>query len=45
MHWSNEDFGLVSSAFQGAYAVSQLAFGSLIDPFGTKLGYAISVGA
>ena len=45
MHWSNEDFGLVNSAFQGAYAVSQLAFGWFIDAFGTKLGYAISVGA
>jgi len=45
LHWTNADFGLVNSAFQGAYAVSQMAFGWFIDTFGTKLGYAISVAA
>jgi ACS family hexuronate transporter-like MFS transporter len=45
MHWTNADFGWVNSAFQGAYALSQLAFGWFIDAFGTKLGYAISVAA
>jgi ACS family hexuronate transporter-like MFS transporter len=45
MHWTNADFGWVNSAFQGAYAVSQMAFGWFIDAFGTRLGYAISVAA
>ena len=43
LHWSNEDFGNVNSAFQFAYAVSLLGFGWLIDRIGTKLGYALSI--
>ncbi|MDB6110164.1 MAG: major facilitator superfamily protein, partial [Pedosphaera sp.] len=34
--WTNEQFGLVNSAFQGAYAVGLLGFGWFIDRFGTK---------
>jgi len=41
--WSNEQFGLVNSAFQGAYAVGLLAFGWFVDRYGTKLGYAVSI--
>ena len=41
--WTNAEFGLVNSAFQGAYAVSLLIFGWLIDRFGTKRGYALSI--
>jgi ACS family hexuronate transporter-like MFS transporter len=41
--WTNEQFGLVNSAFQGAYAVGLLAFGWFIDRYGTKLGYALSI--
>src|SRR5512140_2216363 len=41
--WSNEQFGLVNSAFQAAYAVGLLAFGALVDRFGTKIGYAVSI--
>src|SRR5258708_13984660 len=41
--WSNEQFGLVNSAFQGAYAVGLLGFGWFVDRYGTKLGYAISI--
>jgi ACS family hexuronate transporter-like MFS transporter len=36
--WSNEDFGLVNSAFQGAYAVGLLFFGWFVDRFGEKIG-------
>ena len=43
--WSNEQFGLVNSAFQGAYAVGLFAFGWFIDRYGTKLGYAVSIAA
>jgi ACS family hexuronate transporter-like MFS transporter len=41
--WSNEQFGLVNSAFQGAYGVGLFAFGWFIDRYGTKIGYALSI--
>jgi len=41
--WSNEQFGLVNSAFQGAYAVGLFVFGWFIDRYGTKIGYAASI--
>src|SRR3984957_15047676 len=43
LHWSNEQFGAVNSAFQGAYAVGGLIFGYFVDRLGTKIGYAISI--
>ncbi len=43
--WTNEQFGLVNSAFQAAYAVGLLAFGWFVDRYGTKLGYAVSIAA
>ena len=45
LHWTNAEFGMVNSAFQGAYGVSLLTFGWLIDKYGTKIGYAISIAA
>ncbi|HYR59289.1 MAG TPA: MFS transporter [Chthoniobacteraceae bacterium] len=45
LHWTDSQFGLVNSAFQGAYGVSLLIFGWLVDRFGTKIGYALSIGA
>ena len=41
--WTNEQFGLVNSAFQAAYAVGLLVFGWIVDKHGTKLGYALSI--
>ena len=41
--WTNEQFGLVNSAFQAAYAVGLFAFGWFIDRYGTKIGYAVSI--
>ena len=41
--WTNEQFGLVNSAFQGAYAIGLFAFGWFIDRYGTKIGYAVSI--
>lgn len=41
--WTNEQFGMANSLFQGAYAGSLLLFGWLIDRYGTKLGYALSI--
>src|ERR1043166_272556 len=43
--WTNEQFGNVNSAFQGAYAAGLLFFGWFIDRFGTKIGYAVSIAA
>ena len=45
LHWTNEQFGYVNGAFQGAYAVGLLLFGWFIDRFGTKIGYAVSITA
>jgi MFS transporter, ACS family, hexuronate transporter len=41
--WSATEFGLVNSAFQGAYGLSLIAFGSFVDRFGIRLGYSISI--
>src|SRR4051794_28896497 len=41
--WSNQEYGLVNSYFQAAYAVGLLIFGKLVDRFGTKVGYALSI--
>jgi ACS family hexuronate transporter-like MFS transporter len=43
LHWTNEQYGMVNSAFQGAYAFGLLGFGWFIDRFGTKIGYAVSI--
>jgi ACS family hexuronate transporter-like MFS transporter len=45
LHWTNAEFGRVNAAFQGAYAVGLLLFGAFIDRYGTKIGYAVSIGA
>jgi ACS family hexuronate transporter-like MFS transporter len=41
--WTNEQFGQVNAAFQGAYAIGLLVFGAFIDRFGTKIGYGVSI--
>lgn len=43
LHWNNEQFGLINSAFQGAYGLGLLGFGWFVDRYGTKLGYAVSI--
>ena len=43
LHWTNEQFGMVNSAFQAAYACGLLFFGWFIDRFGTKIGYGVSI--
>ena len=45
LHWTNAEFGLVNSAFQGAYGISLLGFGWFIDRFGVKIGYTVSIAA
>ena len=43
--WTSTQFGAINSAFQAAYGVSLFFFGWFIDKFGTKIGYAVSIGA
>lgn len=45
LQWTNEQYGLVNSAFQGAYGLGLLFFGWFVDRFGTKVGYAVSIAA
>ncbi|HVT07966.1 MAG TPA: MFS transporter [Polyangia bacterium] len=45
LHWTNQQFGEVNSAFQAAYAAGLLLFGAFIDRFGSRLGYAVSIAA
>ena len=41
--WSEADYGYIITAFQVAYAIGLLTTGSLIDRFGTRIGYVWSV--
>ena len=38
MHWTNSDYANVVLCFQGAYALSYLAFGRIVDRIGARLG-------
>ncbi|OGX87035.1 hypothetical protein BEN47_12015 [Hymenobacter lapidarius] len=42
-HWSETDYGYLQIAFQAAYAVGLLLFGTIIDRIGTKRGYIYSI--
>ena len=41
--WSEADYGLIVTAFQAAYAIALVGFGSVIDRIGTRVGYAVCV--
>ena len=43
MHWTDKEYGMITSAFLGAYGVGLLVFGWFVDRFGTKVGYAVSI--
>src|SRR5438132_11701468 len=40
---SNVQYGYIQSAFALSYACGQLISGGLLDRFGTRLGYAVSL--
>ncbi len=43
--WTNEQFGYVNAAFQGAYGLGLLGFGAWVDRRGTKIGFAVAIAA
>jgi ACS family hexuronate transporter-like MFS transporter len=43
LHWTDTQFGLINSVFQIAYALGLCGFGWVIDRWGTKIGYAVSI--
>lgn len=45
LHWTDTQYGALNSAFQASYGISLFLFGWFIDRYGTKLGYAVSIGA
>jgi len=42
--WNEIEYGYIVTAFQAAYAIGLLCAGAIIDSFGTRIGYAISIG-
>lgn len=43
-HWSNTEYGYINIAFMCAYAIGMVVMGGLIDKFGTRIGYTLSIG-
>jgi ACS family hexuronate transporter-like MFS transporter len=41
--WNEQQYGNIVVFFQAAYAIGQIAFGWMIDRWGTKRGYALSI--
>jgi ACS family hexuronate transporter-like MFS transporter len=41
--WTNEQFGMANSIFQGVYGFGLLFFGWFVDRFGSKVGYTVSI--
>jgi ACS family hexuronate transporter-like MFS transporter len=41
--WNEVQYGHIVMAFQAAYGVGVLGFGTLIDRYGTKAGYALAI--
>ena len=41
--WSEIDYGNITAAFSAAYALGLILSGRLMDRFGTKVGYALSI--
>jgi ACS family hexuronate transporter-like MFS transporter len=44
-HWSQHDYWTMTQMFQGAYALSLLISGRLIDDLGLRLGFVLAVAA
>ncbi|HEY3755712.1 MAG TPA: MFS transporter [Opitutaceae bacterium] len=42
-HWTDETYATVTIAFQAAYAIGLVGMGAVLDRFGTRAGYALSI--
>jgi MFS transporter, ACS family, hexuronate transporter len=43
LHWDEADYGYIVTAFQIAYAIGMVVSGRLLDRFGTRIGYTMSI--
>ena len=43
LHWDEADYGYIVTAFQMAYALGMIISGRLLDRFGTRIGYSMSI--
>ena len=43
LHWTESDYGAITSWFSFAYAIGFLGAGRLMDRIGVKKGYAVSI--
>jgi MFS transporter, ACS family, hexuronate transporter len=41
--WNEAEYGIITAAFTAAYTFGAMFFGKIIDKYGTKIGYHISV--
>src|SRR5271169_2678363 len=42
-HWTNQQFGDVTAAFQASYAIGLLSYGWFVDRCGVRIGYALTM--
>jgi MFS transporter, ACS family, hexuronate transporter len=42
-YWTDQDYANINIAFKIAYSIGLVTMGAIIDKFGTKLGYTISI--
>jgi ACS family hexuronate transporter-like MFS transporter len=42
--WSELEYSYIVTAFQTAYAIGLLGAGAIIDKYGTRIGYALTIG-
>jgi len=42
-NWTNADYGYINMSFKAAYAIGMITMGSIIDRFGTRFGYTLSI--
>ncbi|BDD12139.1 hexuronate transporter (plasmid) [Fulvitalea axinellae] len=42
-NWTKTDYANINIAFKAAYAIGMLTMGGIIDKFGTRIGYSVSI--
>jgi MFS transporter, ACS family, hexuronate transporter len=42
-YWTDQDYANITIAFKVAYSIGLLVMGGLIDKFGTRIGYTVSI--